>query len=71
MKNSEKFDIRYSKINLVFEFTEDTKMPENKVSAIRGGICIFLLKDSLLYSCLVLYIKFKYLINLSLKILFI
>ena len=38
MKNSEKFDIRYSKINLVFEFTEATKMPKNKVSAIRGGM---------------------------------
>lgn len=44
MKNSEKFDIRYSKINLVFEFIEDTKMPENKVSAIRGGMGEMLLE---------------------------
>ena len=35
------------------------------------AIYVFLLKDGLLYSYLVLYIKFKYLINLSLKILFI
>ena len=45
MKNSEKFDIRYSKINLVFEFTEATKMPENKVSAIRGGMGEMLLEQ--------------------------
>lgn len=45
MKNSEKFDIRYSKINLVFEFTEATKMPKNKVSAIRGGMGEMLLEQ--------------------------
>lgn len=45
MKNSEKFDIRYGKINLVFEFTEATKMPENKVSAIRGGMGEMLLEQ--------------------------
>ena len=45
MKNSEKFDIRYSKINLVFEFTEATKMPKNKVSAIRGGMGEMLLNN--------------------------
>lgn len=45
MKNSEKFDIRYSKIHLTFEFAEDTKMPENKVSAIRGGMGEMMLKQ--------------------------
>lgn len=45
MKNSEKFDVRYSKIHLIFEFSENTKMPENKVSAIRGGMGEMMLKQ--------------------------
>lgn len=45
MINKDKFDIRYSKVHLVVEFLENTKMPESKVSAIRGGIGEMLLKQ--------------------------
>ena len=31
-------DIRYTKLTFVVQFTEDTMLPKQKVSAIRGGI---------------------------------
>lgn len=45
MINEEKFNIRYSKVHMIFEFEEDTEMPENKVSAIRGGMGEMLLRQ--------------------------
>ena len=37
-------DIRYTKLTLVVQFTEDTMLPKQKVSAIRGGIGEMLLR---------------------------
>lgn len=37
-------DIRYTKITFTIEFTEDTMLPKQKVSAIRGGIGEMLLR---------------------------
>ena len=31
-------DIRYTKLTFIVQFTEDTMLPKQKVSAIRGGI---------------------------------
>ena len=45
MIEKENFNIRYSKIQIVFQFTEDTTMSENKVSAIRGGMGEMLLRQ--------------------------
>lgn len=38
-------NIRYSKIKITFQFAEDTTMPKNKVSAIRGGMGEMLLRQ--------------------------
>jgi len=37
-------DIRYTKLTFVVQFTEDTMLPKQKVSAIRGGIGEMLLR---------------------------
>ena len=37
-------DIRYTKLTFTIEFTEDTMLPKQKVSAIRGGIGEMLLR---------------------------
>ena len=37
-------DIRYTKLTFIIEFTEDTVLPKQKVSAIRGGIGEMLLR---------------------------
>ena len=38
-------DIRYTKLTFVVQFTEDTMLPKQKVSAIRGGIGEMLLRE--------------------------
>ena len=37
-------DIRYTKLYFTIQFTEDTMLPKQKVSAIRGGIGEMLLR---------------------------
>ena len=39
-------DIRYTKLTFVVQFTEDTMLPKQKVSAIRGGIGEMLLRTN-------------------------